>query len=72
MTLPHERYYALRNARQFLLSLLDRSATPRVPLDIRRQARWVLKHFPHEYELREIAAKAPKILVAPDKVDSCD
>ena len=38
MTLPDERYRSLIQARNFLLSLLDPKATPRVPNSVRKQA----------------------------------
>lgn len=62
MTLPDERYRALQWARKFLYDLLDRSKTKRVPLEIRRQARSVVKHYPFEHELEKIRDKCPKIL----------
>lgn len=61
MTLPFERTYALRNTREFLKSLLDKKATPRVPLKVRQEARWCLKHFPWDSDLEEAAKKCPKV-----------
>jgi hypothetical protein len=54
MTLPYEEAMAIANARLFLLSLLDRKMTKRIPLAIRREARYRLKHFPNGYTLREL------------------
>jgi len=51
MTTPIEKVRAIINARDFLLRLLDPKETPRVPKDIRREARQRVKHLPHEYEL---------------------
>lgn len=62
MTLPNERLNALHNARAFLSSLLDKQETPRVPKEIRKQAYYVLKHYPTPYELEKIAKKAKEIL----------
>lgn len=59
MTLPIERYHSLINARSFLRRLLDPSQTPRVPRIIRREARYCLKHFPSDYEIRR-SLKSPK------------
>jgi len=53
MTLPSERYNAIRNARNFLCDLMDPSKTPRVPAAIRKRARDRLKHFPTEYDVSE-------------------
>lgn len=60
MTLPHERYRALVWAKAFLLHLIDPSKTPKVPGYIREQAMSVLKHFPYDYHIEEIAEKVPK------------
>lgn len=49
MTLPNERLNALRNAQEFLRSLLDSSKTPGIPKHIRTQAYYCLKHFPESY-----------------------
>lgn len=62
MTLPDERYRALKWAEQFLQDLLDPSITPRIPKAIRQRARSVLKHYPGEYYLAEIARQCPDII----------
>lgn len=53
MTLPYERMNSIRNAREFLRSLLDPKRTPRVPKKVRREAMWVLKHFPNEFDMNQ-------------------
>jgi hypothetical protein len=58
MTLPDERYRAIRNTREFLRSLLDRKKTPRVPLNIRKSAYACLRHYPGEFDM-EKALKNP-------------
>ena len=55
MTLPHERVRALHAARRLLFELLDPKATPRVPRDVRRYASRVLKHYPLDFEIDELA-----------------
>ena len=62
MTLPDERYRALKWAESFLQDLLDPSKTPRVPKRIRQQAYAVLRHYPGTYYLDEIARRAPDII----------
>lgn len=62
MTLPDERYRALKWAEQFMQDLCDPSKTPRVPKSVRAQARSVLRHYPGEYYLAEIARRAPDII----------
>lgn len=51
MTVARERIQALENTRQFLLDLLDRSKTKRIPSEIRKQAYWCLRHFPQDYDV---------------------
>ncbi len=50
MSLPDEQARALVYARQFLLSLCVPQETPRVPREIRAQARNRLKHFPMSWD----------------------
>jgi hypothetical protein len=54
MTLPYERFQAIEHARVFLTALLDSTKTPRVPREVRWEARSVLKHFPQPYELKQL------------------
>lgn len=61
MTLPNERKNAVTRARAFLRSLLDPKQTPRVPRDIRRQAYYVLKHFPGDWEMEKAAKALPDV-----------
>ena len=51
MTLPHEQYDALVNAKTFLVGLLDPKATTKVPKKIRKLAEGILKHYPSAHEL---------------------
>jgi hypothetical protein len=69
MTLPDERYRAISNARSFLRSLLDPKATPRVPKEVRTQAYYVLKHFPWESHMEQLAEKCPGVIEKPRKRD---
>jgi hypothetical protein len=62
MTLPFERTNALKRARSFLIKLLDPKETPRVPLEIRKEARALLKHYPWDLDLKKLAKKCPEIL----------
>jgi hypothetical protein len=64
MTLPDERYRALKWAEQFLQDLQDPKSTPRVPRHIRQRARSVLRHYPGEYYIDEIARRAPDLITA--------
>ena len=67
MTLPNERYRAVQNAREFLYNLLDPKKTPKVPKEIRIQARYILKHFPHNYEMELVASKTKEVFGSPEK-----
>ena len=61
MTLPRERYQAVIRTRQFLVSLVTPSDTPRVPSSVRQEARSLLKHFPSPLDLEEAASGAPSV-----------
>lgn len=61
MTVPRERLNALYKAKEFMLSLLDPKQTPKVPKKIRKEAYWVLRHFPADYELEQVKKKLPKL-----------
>ena len=67
MTLPDERYRAVKNARQFLRDLMDPKKTPRVPRAIRLQARSVLKHYPADYDMDLAAFTLPKVFEKPEE-----
>lgn len=55
MTLPYQRTNAVIDTRKFLSDLLDPKVTPRVPRWLRIDARWLLKHYPHEHEMKRPA-----------------
>ena len=55
MTLPDERYRALRCGREFFFELCDPSKTPKVPRYIRDRARQILKHYPGQVDFEDIA-----------------
>jgi hypothetical protein len=59
MTMPDERFRAVKYAREFLYDLLDPKKTPKVPREIRDRARRVLRHYPLEHEM-ELAAEGRK------------
>jgi hypothetical protein len=62
MTLPDERYRALKQSKKLLEELCDPGKTPRVPSLIRDKARTALRHFPNDYELERIADNCPEYL----------
>lgn len=62
MTLPDERYRALKQGKKLLEELCDPGKTPRVPALVRERARGVLRHYPNDYELEEMARNSPNLL----------
>ena len=66
MTLPRERTSAVQRAQRFLLDLMDAKATPRVPAEIRREARAILRHYPTAPDLSQAARHAPEVFDQPD------
>ena len=69
MTLPYERYNAVKHTEQFLTDLLDPKKTPRVPKDIRQRAYSLLRHYPGGYNLDVIATRCPDQLQTPNPID---
>ena len=60
MTLPDERYRALRCGYQMLLDLLNPKVTPKVPKYIRQRAGSILRHYPDSYHFTQIVEKMPE------------
>ncbi len=60
--MPDERYRAIKQSKRLLEELCDPGKTPRVPSLVRDRARTLLRHFPSEYELDNIAEKCPDLL----------
>ena len=69
MTLPDERYRAVKWAEQFLKDLCDPSKTPRVPKEIRRQASGILRHYPGSWDMDRAAHACPSVFASPNKLD---
>lgn len=62
MTLPDERYRAIKCAESFMLDLTDPKKTPRIPKYIRDRARSTLRHYPNGYDLTSLVEAAPELL----------
>ena len=60
MTLPDERYRAVKAAQQFLARLAG-GEYPRVPKAVRAEARAILRHYPLDWDLSCAAEAAPHI-----------
>jgi hypothetical protein len=69
MTLPCERYNAVKRTEEFLKDLMDPKKTPRVPKKVREQAYYCLRHYPGSYYLDTLATQCPHILETPNPVD---
>lgn len=62
MTLPDERYRAVKWAEQFLHGLVtDKKKYPRVPLAVRKEAYTILRHFPSSWDMQRTAEAVPEI-----------
>lgn len=62
MTLPDERYLSIQRARTLCEALCDPKQTPRVPRDVRLQALSVLRHFPSDWDLEQLAQARSDII----------
>jgi hypothetical protein len=58
MTLPDERYRAVIQTQKFLLEILS---TPRVPKSIKDGARYCLRHYPSEYDMKKVSQTSADI-----------
>jgi hypothetical protein len=62
MTLPDERYRAIKQGKKLLEELCDPGRTPRVPSLVRDRARAALRHYPLDYEIDKMAENSPDLL----------
>ena len=62
MTLPDERYRAVRMAGQFLTRLAG-GQYARVPKAVREEARSILRHYPSTWDMQRAAESAPEVFV---------
>lgn len=63
MTLPDERYRSIKQTRQFLIDLMDKSKYPRVPRAVRNEAYRLLRHYPSDWDLERLAEKSPDVII---------
>ena len=61
MTLPDERYRAVKNTMEFLIRL-SAGEYPRVPRGVREEARSLLRHYPGTFDLDQLERAAPHVL----------
>lgn len=57
MTLPYERVRAVKSTEEFLLNLCNSKNTPKVPKEIRDQARTLLRHYPSNLDMDLVAKR---------------
>ena len=62
MTLPDERYRAIKQGKKLLEDLCDPGITPRVPGAVRQRARALLRHYPTDYDIETLADQCPELL----------
>ncbi len=67
--MPRERTVAILNTKEFLFDLMSPKKTPKVPSAIRQQARWLLKHFPGNYDLRQIVEALPEVFGSTERLE---
>jgi hypothetical protein len=60
MTLPDERYRAVKWSASFL-SRLAGGDIPRVPKAVRDEARSILRHYPSDWDMNRAAEAAPEV-----------
>ena len=61
MTLPDERYRAVKMAREFLVELTHPKKTPGVPSVIRSQASSILRHYPSTWDMEKVCEDSPDV-----------
>lgn len=62
MTLPDERYRAVKWAERFLQELAtDRKKYPRIPKTVRQEAYSILRHYPGSWDMQRAAEAAPEV-----------
>lgn len=57
---PDDQIRSLVGARDFIRRLTDTKETPRIPREVRREARAILRHYPPEHEFRPLLNKLYK------------
>ena len=60
MTLPDERYRAVKWAEEFLQRLAG-GEYPRTPKAVRSEAAAILRHYPGTWDMRRVAAECPEV-----------
>jgi hypothetical protein len=62
MTLPDERYRSITWAKRFLEGIAhDKKAYPRISKAVRGEAYSILRHFPGEWDMKQVADASPHV-----------
>lgn len=61
MTLPDERYRSIKQTREFLWKLAG-GEFPRTPKVVREHAAGLLRHYPGEFDLKQLESYAPHVV----------
>lgn len=61
MTIPYERYRAVIGTEDFLYKLCNPKETPRVPSEVRRMARFCLRHYPTKFDMERACQGTPEV-----------
>jgi hypothetical protein len=69
MTTAEDRYRAIKQSRKMLEELCDPGKTPRVPSIVRDRARSILRHYPSDFDLDNIAENSPDLLEKKSNTD---
>lgn len=67
MTLPRERTRAVQNVRNYLRELLVTGKPKEPSLEFKQRVRYLLKHYPGEFELAKSHEKLPRIWGKPEE-----
>lgn len=69
MSTAEDRYRAIKQSRKMLEDLCDPGKTPRVPSIVRDRARSILRHYPSDFDLDNIAENSPDLLEKKSNTD---
>jgi hypothetical protein len=62
MTLPDERYRAIKWAERFLQDIAhDKKKYPRIPVAVRKEAHSILRHYPGSWDMERAATACPEV-----------
>lgn len=59
--MPDERYRAVLWAEEFLKKLSDPVQTTRLPKSVRYEAQSILRHFPNNRQMQQVANQCPTV-----------